>query len=277
MTQLTNSNSKVSKAINAQGIQFNAWCKSTKVPFGKHDLCLLTGEPAKVATGIEATAAVVPGHYVSGTQISQAFARLGKTAAAKLIETKLPTWKNSRSGDLGEIYATEWIDAHSDGYVAPIKRLRWRDHRNMAMRGDDVIAIRPNSQPQRLRFLKAEAKSRVTLTKSVIAEARTALDENGGHPSPHALLFVADRLAELGDSPLSAAIYGVHLGDGIKTQNVHHLMFTFSGNAPNKLLTESLQTYQGEIPQLCVGLRVDGHADFVQAVYERVIANANNT
>ena len=46
-----------------------------------------------------------------------------------------------RSGDLGEIYATEWIDAHSGGYRAPIKRLRWKDHRNMAMRGDDVIGI----------------------------------------------------------------------------------------------------------------------------------------
>ena len=39
----------------------------------------------------------------------------------------------------GEIYATEWIDAHSGGYRAPIKRLRWKDHRNMAMRGEDVI------------------------------------------------------------------------------------------------------------------------------------------
>ena len=79
--------------------------------------------------------------------------------------------RRSGSGDLGEIYATEWIDVYS-GYRAPIKRLRWKDHRNMAMRGDDVIAIQQDVQTQRLRFLKTEAKSRASLTAKVLAEAR---------------------------------------------------------------------------------------------------------
>ena len=145
-------------------VQFNDWCMSANAAVGNHGLCLLTGEPDKRATGIEATAAVVPGHYAAEEQISRALARLGKPAAAVLVEGKLPTTKRIRSGDLGEIYATEWIDAHSGGYFAPVKRLRWKDHRNMAMRGDDVIAIRLDPQSQRLRFLKTEAKSRVRLT-----------------------------------------------------------------------------------------------------------------
>ena len=82
---------------------------------------------------------------VGGTS-GRALARLGKPAAAALIQGKLPTNKAIRSGDLGEIYATEWIDAHSGGYRAPIKRLRWKDHRNMAMRGDDVIGILQDAQ-----------------------------------------------------------------------------------------------------------------------------------
>ena len=68
--------------------------------------------------------------------------------AAALIESKLPTTTQIRFGDLGEIYATEWIDAHSGSYRAPIKRLRWKDHRNMAMRGDDVIGILQDAQRQ---------------------------------------------------------------------------------------------------------------------------------
>ena len=59
-------------------------------------------------------------------------------------------------------------------------------------------------------------------------------------------------------------------------KNVHHLLFTFSGNVPDALLTASLQAYEGGITQWGVGLRVEGHAEFVGAVYERVIANANN-
>ena len=53
-------------------------------------------------------------------------------------------------------------------------------------------------------------------------------------------------------------------------------MFTFSENAPDAFLTASLKDYQGMIPQWGVGLRVNGHAKFVDTVYKRVIANANN-
>ena len=259
-----------------QLFQFNNWCKSANAAVGNHRLCLLTGKPTKLATGIEATAAVVPGHYAAAEQVSRALACLGKSAAAALIQGKLPTTKGIRSGDLGEIYATEWIDAHS-GYFTPVKRLRWKDHRNMAMRGDDVIAILREPQSQRLRFLKTEAKSRDRLTAHVLADARTGLDKEGGLPSAHALSFISARLFELGDLPLADAINDALLKHGIPTQNVHHLLFTFSGSVPDALLTASLQDYQGAIPQWAVGLRVEGHAEFVDAVYERVIANANNT
>ena len=257
-------------------VKFNDWCRSANAVVGNHTLRLLTGRLANLATGTEATAKVVPAHYAAEEQISQALARLGKSAAAALIEGKLPTTKKIRSGDLGEIYATEWIDAHSGGYLAPIKRLRWKDHRNMAMRGDDVIAIRMDPQSQRLRFLKTEAKSRAKLTAQVLADARNGLDKDGGLPSPHALSFISARLFELGDSPLADAIDDALLKHGIPTQDVRHLLFTFSDNVPEALLTASLQDYQGAIPQWGVGLRVKGHAEFIGAVYERVIKNANN-
>ena len=139
--------------------QFSDWCVAIDAPVGTHHCRVMTGQAASLATGIQATAAIVPAHYASEEQVARALARLGKPAAAELIEGKLPTTKQIRSGDLGEIYATEWIDAHSGGYRAPIKRLRWRDHRNMAMRGDDVIGILQDAQSQRLHFLKTEAKS----------------------------------------------------------------------------------------------------------------------
>ena len=105
---------------------------------------------------------------------------VASTSTSSSAARKLPTTKALRSGDLGEIYATEWIDAHSGGYHAPIKRLRWKDHRNMAMRGDDVIGIFQDADTKRLKFLKTEAKSRVTLTAQVLAEARAGLHKDGG-------------------------------------------------------------------------------------------------
>lgn len=229
------------------------------------------------AAGVQSTAAVIPGHYAAEEQLARALRRLGKPAAAALIEGKLPTTKAIRSGDLGEIYATEWIDAHSGGYRAPIKRLRWKDHRNMAMRGDDVIGIHLDPATQRLSFLKTEAKSRVALTAQVLTEARTGLDKDGGKPSAHALGFISARLMELGDLPLTDAIDDALLKHSIPVQSVKHLLFTFSGNPPGELMTSSLQAYPGPITQWGIGLRVEGHVEFVAAVYDKVIADANNS
>lgn len=256
--------------------QFNDWCLSVDELVGNHFRRVMTAHAVNLPTAIQATAAIVPGHYASEEQVARALARLGKPAAAELILGKLSTTKAIRSGDLGEIYATEWIDAHSGGYRAPIKRLRWKDHRNMAMRGDDVIGILQDAHTLRLHFLKTEAKSRATLTAQVLTEARASLDRDGGLPSAHALSFISARLLELNNLPLADAIDDALLKHGIPVQNVRHLLFTFSGNEPGTLLTASLQAYTGPINQWGVGLRVEGHAAFISAVYDRVIANANN-
>jgi hypothetical protein len=257
--------------------QFNNWCLSVDEQVGTHSRRVITGQTASLPAGIQATAAILPGHYASEEHLARALSRLGKPAAAALIHGKLPTTKAIRSGDLGEIYATEWINAHSGGYHTPIKRLRWKDHRNMAMRGEDVIGILQDSQTQRLHFMKTEAKSRAALTRQVLTEARAGLDKDGGLPSAHALTFISARLLELGNLPLADAIDDALLVQGIPPQNVRHLLFTFSGNAPGAMLTASLQAYPGPINQWGVGLHVEGHGAFIGAIYDRVIADANNS
>ncbi len=255
--------------------KFNDWCGSADTQVNDHSLSVLTAVPKHLTTGISATAAIVPSHYAAEEKIARALARLGKEKAAQLIQLKLPTTKAIRSGDLGEILATEWIDAHTD-YMVPIKRLRWKDHRNMAMRGDDVIGLLLDQDTQRLRFLKTEAKSRARLTAQVLIEARTGLDKDYGSPSSHALMFIADQLEDRGELALTDAIHDALLKHGIPITSVRHLLFTFSGNSPEGLLTASLKGYPGPITQLGVGLHIDGHPEFISAVYEQVIENANN-
>jgi hypothetical protein len=258
-------------------VQFNDWCNSADTPVGNHHLRIMTSRPADSTVGVQVTASAVPGHYAAEERVARVLARLGKPEAAKLITDLLPQTPQIRSGDLGEIYATEWINAHS-GYRAPIKRLRWKDHRNMAMRGDDVIGMIHDPATQRVRFLKTEAKSRIDLRSQTLEQARTGLGKDGGRPSSHALSFISAKLLELGeDLPLVDAINDALYRHGIPVESVQHLLFTFSGNAPEALLTQALQSYPGAIGQWGVGLHVDGHAQFVGAVYGQVIADANNT
>jgi hypothetical protein len=221
-------------------VQFNNWCNSSEIALGNHHIRIMTGRPVDATVGIRATAAAVPVHYAAEERIARALARLGKTGAAKLITDLLPQTPQIRSGDLGEIYATEWIDAHS-GYRAPIKRLRWKDHRNMAMRGDDVIGMILDPATQRLRFLKTEAKSRIDLRAQTLEEVRAGLDKDGGLPSSHALSFISARLLELGnDLPLVEAIddalcrYGIPVGCRCRCRATPHRVRSQSAAAPDR-------------------------------------------
>jgi hypothetical protein len=254
-------------------MDFSLWCDLEEIEVADHALTKLSSRAADLEVGATSVAALVPPHYSSEEHIARVLASLGKPAAAQFIRNKLPTTKNIRSGDLGEILATEYIDGHTL-YTAIVKRLRWKDHRNMAMRGDDVIGIALTPAPERLLFLKAEAKSRVNMTGAVIQEARDALDRDHGLPSPHALSFLSARLLETGRPDIADRIDQAQLQRGISQDDVEHLVFVFCGNDSASHVQTAIESYNGQIQQLGVALRVPTHGAFVADVYDTVIANA---
>jgi hypothetical protein len=252
-------------------IPFDGWCGRKDQKVNGHELTILTGLGAKLGLARDELTAVVLTHYAAEERIAGIMSRLGKPRAADYIRQKLPTSKSIRSGDLGEILGSEYIENATD-YEVAVNRLRWKDHRNMAMRGDDIIAIKigkPGSKPE---FLKGEVKSRVAISGPVVAEVRKALRKNNSRPSPHALSFIADRLHGEDETELADAIDDAQLKDGIALKQVAHLLFTFSGNDPVKFLTSDLQGYGGKVRQIAVGLHVGTHQKLIHEVYERVIA-----
>ncbi|MBB3475399.1 Hachiman antiphage defense system protein HamA [Sphingomonas sp. BK345] len=252
-------------------VDFPTWCDRTDEAHGVHALQVVTARAADTDFGRDAVAALVPGHYAAEEQVARILRRLGRPKSATFIEGKLPTTKSIRSGDLGEILATEYV-ASQTPYIVPVKRLRWKDHRNMAMRGDDVIGLRQDPATGRLAFLKGESKSRVSLAAGVVAEARTGLDKDGGLPSAHALEFISSRLMDGGQEDLADAIDDALLKHGIAPPSVQHLLFTFSGNDPAGYLRPSVRSYTGGYVQRYVGVRIATHGTFVADVYAIVAA-----
>src|SRR4051812_28808643 len=78
----------------------------------------------------------------------------GYPEAEAFIRNRVPIDKKVRSGDLGEILASEYIQQCTE-YNVPIKRLRWKDDRATTMRGNDVLAIL--IKDERCHLLKAES------------------------------------------------------------------------------------------------------------------------
>lgn len=235
---------------------------------------MLTCDPAKIDEAVAEVAAVVPDHYASNVHLARVLKRLGKDAAANLLLEKMPKGKSIRSGDLGEIMCAAYVGEFTM-YGTGINRLRWKDHREMAMRGDDIVAVRVTSNGEP-RFLKGEAKSNVTLSKTTVKNAREALRSHNNRPSGHALTFLAARLHEEGKHTLGDVIDDAQLVDGIELSEVSHMLFTFSGNDPTKLLTDDLKAYRGRVRQSSVGLKADKHQEFIKAVFDKVIEDGND-
>ena len=233
----------------------------------------MEADAAKLAHAVTSVAAVVPDHYAAPDRVADILHRLGKPAVAEYVRTKLPEGARSRSGDLGEILATSFVTDFTS-YKVGVFKLRWADHREMAMRGDDILGIRLDPTVT-VKFLKGEVKSRAALGKKTIDEARAALSASHGRPTPHALAFVADRLFETGDKALAAIVDQYQLSARIKLDQLSHLLFMFTGNNPSTLLTTNLTAYAGKIPQVAVGLRVSTHQAFIKQVFEKVIDNGN--
>ena len=249
---------------------FDENCEIEQEDVDGHSLTTLTLLDDRYDEAVNQLSGIVPDHYIDPLSIAHTLERLGKPAAAEKLRAKLPQTKKIRSGDLGEILATEYVSEHTD-YTVPIKKLRWCDHREMAMRGDDVIGLRQQDDNPPLHFLKTEAKSRATASTQVLEEARAALDADESRPAPHALAFVADRLREIGDIELADLIDEVQWKCGIKKQQLEHLLFLFSGSHARQLQKNILENYGGDIAQKAATVRAKGHQAFVADVFEKVI------
>ena len=151
---------------------------------------------------------VVRTHYVLPEIAAQRVADLGAPATAKILRELLPKTKAARSGDFGEVLATE-VAEQTLGVTVPVRRLRWKDGRNMALRGDDIVGVRVDKSGKLIGLLKGESKSYARLTDTVIEKAAEALDRDRGRPGRHAVLFIATRLRETGkdaDAALAAQL-----------------------------------------------------------------------
>jgi len=245
------------------------WLTTSSSSVGKHPLHVMT-EQAGVRTAVlDDVRAVVRTHYVSPDIAAQRVADLGAPATAKILRELLPKTKAARSGDFGEVLATE-IAEQTLGFIVPVRRLRWKDGRNMALRGDDIIGIRVDANGKLVGLLKGESKSYARLTNAVIEKAAEALDRDRGRPGRHAVLFIATRLRETGrdeDAALAAQLEGAVVA-GFSGSAVEQFLFALTGIDPNTLLANHLTSASKKRrPRHAVGVQIADHGDFLKLLF----------
>jgi hypothetical protein len=189
----------------------------------------------------------------------------GYKKALRTIVNSLPTYKRTQSGDLGELLATEYVDAQTT-FKVPIRKLRWKSDRQMPLHGNDVIAIEI-LKSGKTRVLKGESKSAKTITSATVKGAVDGLDRHEGRPNPSTLAFIVKRLYEE-DRDAEAQRFEAMQADGALTpRDVHHLIFTLAGKDPCALLDAAPKAKQASIKRQFAAVVIPDHQVFVASVY----------
>lgn len=226
---------------------------------------------------------IIPLNYYDPNKYEESLRRLGtslgKEKAREIANQQLlahfPTQNKIQSGDFGEILAQNYINQEME-FTVPIFKLRFKDHNNMAMRGDDVLGIKLDSDFRNIRFLKGESKSHQVLSTDKINEARSGLDTYDGKPPTHSVQFVIDRLSESGKTDIADTI-AMKFYLGIQESDVEHLMFVFTTSPPDSLQKTNLDNYSGKIPQHYIGFRESKHQEIIRTVFDKMVENYNGT
>ncbi|OYC97028.1 Hachiman antiphage defense system protein HamA [Microbacterium sp. Yaish 1] len=248
---------------------FSSWCEPPKdEAIGKHLSRLLTSEDDEA--GIDAVVTLLPRTYAKRENLKRIAKRHGKEGVAKLLSNKVPKTKNGRSGDMGEILGTAYVQT-TMGYTTGPSRLIERDHQEWALRGDDVLGARLSGQ--KLELVKVEAKSRAKADKATVTQAREGLRRNGDLASPHSLTQFAERLLKK-DEALSDALNDVLQKSGLRPGQLAHVMFIFSGTHPVSHVRDDLKAYNGNVSQTTVTVRVGAHQEFIRKSYDSVVTHA---
>ena len=251
---------------------YKDWCAGTKQKDKKKTLRTYTEKAGGRAAALEQLGEAVRTHYDQADRIADDVARLGYAGAAEILRALLPQSKLARSGDLGEILASELVEEETN-FRVPVRRMRFKDGREVAMRGDDFIGVGVDSD-DKLWLLKGESKSRANLGNVTIAEAREALNRYGGRCTPDSLLFIANRLLEGEDEDDVALGRTIRDEVGLKAlrpSRIDHMLFTMSGNAPQAKLEKDLEAAGSDRNQLVISLHIKDHQAFIAEVYEEAM------
>ena len=241
------------------------WLTRKTANIGRHTLVLMSEMDGARSGILHDLRTTVRNHYVDPELTARRLAALGAPKTAELLRGHLPTTKKARSGDLGEILATEVAEQQLH-FNVPVRRLRWKDGRNMALRGDDVVGL-AREKNNKLVFLKGESKSRAALSAAVLDEAGAALDTDRGRPTRHSVLFVAERLREQNEDDLAQELEEAVL-QSFKAMRVEHMLFALTGSNPTNLLTDHLKAHAKKLHlRYAVGVRIEDHGKFIEDLF----------
>lgn len=210
--------------------------------------------------------AAIVDHHTHRNRVAHLLAELGYAATAAEIAARLPGNDRTRKGNFGEVVASEHL-LQRHAYRMPVFKLRFRDHPNLPMRGEDIVAFVTEADGTITRVCVGEAKTLVAFTAQTIKSAHERLEKTY-RPTPETLHMIAEILYDRGEKELAREMDRILQRLAAKTIQQENWIFVITGDAPADPFG-SLQSLQTVVPNLnCVNLFLPDLSQLVTDLFD---------
>lgn len=208
-------------------------------------------------------------HHTHRTRVADLLKELGHEATAAKIAKELPKSDRTRKGNFGEVIASEHL-VQRHGYYMPVFKLRFRDHANLPMRGEDIIAFGRDAAGSINKVCIGEAKTVLAFASQKVIDAHERLEKTY-RPHPETLHLIAEILYDRGDNELARQVDQLLQKLANKTVDQENWIFLITANQPGDPFGQ-IEALESVVPNLnCVNLRLQNLSEFVTELFEHPI------
>lgn len=161
------------------------------------------------------------------------------------LPSPYPKNPSTQKGNFAEVFLAEYL-CITNNYDLPVYRLRYNPNVEQSMKGDDVLLFDLDSDP--VRIIVGESKFRGIPDKSAVVEIVEGLIRSNKAGLPISLMFVANRLFELGKNELASKVQNCallyvsnklqidYVGFLMSNKNARRIVNTHTSNELHNLL-----------------------------------------
>jgi len=205
-------------------------------------------------------------HHIAPGAVAGVLRRRGFRKAAEILTGRLPADERTRTGNFGEVVASEHLRQRY-GYEMPVFKLRYMDNPQMPMRGEDLIAFRIGRRRTIDALCVGESKAMKNFDAREVEDAHGRL-QLAYRPHPISLLLISNILHEKGDA-LADRVDVIIETLATRPVRRENWIFIFTGSRPRDPFS-TIQASTVVVENLtCVDLRLDGMDDLIRELFDR--------
>jgi len=184
---------------------------------------------------------------------------------APMLVSPFPKNITTQKGNFAEVFLAEYLCTTTEAEL-PIYRLRYNPNVEQSMKGDDVLLFDMDSDP--VRIIVGESKFRGIPDKKAVVDIVEGLVRSNRTGLPISLMFVAERLFEVGNSELAQKVQNcavLFLTNQLQIDYVGFLMSNY--NAKNVVNTHTSSELHN---LLMISLNIESPDAIVQQAFAQL-------